>query len=219
MARPSQAEQPAGSRDLVEGQARECYGRVVYSHKTHEKCADILLSRLSTIKLWQIILSSITTAGFIAAIFGAGAIGAGIGVLVSTTLLVLNAYTKDYDLGELAQKHRQAAADLWLIREKYLALITDLRVGKESLEKITVRRDELLEDLHGVYSGAPSTTYQAYKKAQEALQQYEEMSFSAAEIDALLPRELRKTRTEGEGAQLLDSSSSDVLRQEFVREE
>lgn len=185
------------SRELVEAQVRECYGRVVYSHKTHEKCADILLSRLSTIKLWQIILSSITTAGFIAAIFGAGAVAAAIGVLVSTMLLVLNAYTKNYDLGELAQKHRQAAADLWLIREKYLALITDLRVGKESLEKIMARRDELLEDLHGVYSGAPSTTYRAYKKAQEALQQYEEMTFSDAEIDAHLPRELRRAASEG----------------------
>ena len=180
------------SRDLIEGPLRECYGRVVYSHKTHEKCADILLGRLHAIKLWQIVLSSITTAGFIATIFGTCPAGAVIGVVISTALLVLNAYTKNYDLGELAQKHRQAAADLWLIREKYLALITDLRVGKEVMEKITNRRDALLEDLHGIYSGAPSTTYKAYRKAQEALKRYEEMTFSDAEIDALLPSELRK---------------------------
>ena len=180
-------------RDMIEGQVRECYGRVVYSHKTHEKCADILLGRLGTIKLCQIVLSSITTAGFIAVILGAGRVGAVVGVVVSTILLVINAYTKDHDLGELAQKHRQVAADLWLIREKYLALITDLRVGNESIERITARRDTLLEDLHGVYSGAPSTTDQAYKKAQAALQQHEEMTFSDAEIDALLPSEIRKS--------------------------
>ena len=188
------------SRDLIEGHLRECYGRVVYSHKTHEKCVDILLKRLSNIKLLQIVLSSITTAGFIAAIFGAGQIGAVIGVVVSTILLALNAYTKNYDLGELAQKHRQAAADLWLIREKYLALITDLRVGEESIEKIMNRRDVLLENLHGVYSEAPSTNNQAYKKAQEALQQCEEMTFSDAEIDALLPSELRKSANPGRGS-------------------
>lgn len=28
--------------NILEGQLRECYGRVVYTHKTHEKCADIL---------------------------------------------------------------------------------------------------------------------------------------------------------------------------------
>ena len=32
---------------ILEGQLRECYGRTVYSHKTHEKCADILLARLA----------------------------------------------------------------------------------------------------------------------------------------------------------------------------
>ncbi len=183
---------PADARALLEAQLRECYGRVVYSHKTHEKCADILLSRLSAIKLWQIILSSITTAGFLAAIFDAGPVGATIGVVVSTALLALNAYTKNYDLGALAQKHRQAAADLWLIREKYLALITDLRIGEESLEKTNVRRNDLLEDLHGAYSGAPSTTFAAYRKAQRALQEQEEMTFSDEEIDAFLPKELRK---------------------------
>lgn len=192
MAPRSQTDDSPNPKSILEGHLRECFGRVVYSHKTHEKCADILLSRLSTIKLWQIILSSITTAGFIAAIFGAGPVGAVIGVIVSTMLLVLNAYTKSYDLGELAQKHRQAAADLWLLREKYLALITDLRVGKESFEKIGARRDVILEDLHAVYSCAPSTTFAAYRKAQEALQQLEDMTFSDGEIDAFLPQELKK---------------------------
>ena len=187
------------SRDFVEAQLRECYGRVVYSHKTHEKCADILLSRLSTIKLWQIILASVTTGSLISVFFGTGDVGTAIGVAVSTTLLVLNAYTKDYDLGELAQKHRQSAADLWLIREEYLSLITDLRVGDESIENLRLRRDAILEDLHGVYSGAPSTTVRAYTEAQKALQQWEEMTFSDEEIDKLLPRQLRSalSRTSG----------------------
>lgn len=179
--------------NVFESQIRECYGRVVYTHKIHEKCADILLSRLSAIKLWQIILSSITTAGFLAAIFGAGPIGAVIGIVVSTILLVLNAYTKNYDLGSLAQNHRQAAAELWFIREKYLALITDLRVGDVSEGQLRSVRDELLEELHSVYIGAPSTNVAAYKKAQKALQQNEEMTFSDQEIDAFLPKELRKS--------------------------
>ena len=189
------------SPNIVEGQLRECYGRVVYSHKTHEKCADILLLRLSRIKLWQIILSSATTAGFLSAFFGTGAVGAAIGVLVSTALLVLNAYTKDYDLGELAQKHRQSAADLWLIREKYLSLLTDLRVGDESNERIRSRRDALLKELHGVYSGAPSTTVRAYTEAQNAIQQWEEMTFSDEEIDKLLPRELTRSPSLSDGGE------------------
>lgn len=188
----SQTTDTPASRAILEGQLRECFGRVVYSHKTHEKCADILLSRLSTIKLFQIILSALTTGGFIAAVIGAGQIGALIGLLVSTLLLVLNAYTKHYDLGELSQKHRQAGADLWLVREKYLSLITDLRMEEKPIETLQNERDGLLEALHSVYSGAPSTTHQAYRKAQHALKLLEDMTFSDMEIDAFLPRELKR---------------------------
>ena len=188
----SQTNDSSDSRKILEGQLRESFGRVVYSHKTHEKCADILLERLSNIKLWQIVLSAITTGGFISAFLGSGNIGASIGVIVSTLLLVLNAYTKNYDLGELAQKHKQAANDIWLIREKYLSLITDLMMGEKPLESLQAERDNLVEELHSVYVGAPSTTFQAYKKAQEALQHNEDMSFSDAEIDAFLPNELKR---------------------------
>ncbi len=188
----SQTNDTPDSRAILEGQLRECFGRVVYTHKTHEKCADILLKRLSKVKLSQIILSAVTTAGFIGAAFGAGQIGALLGVLVSTALLALNAYTKNYDLGELAQKHRQAGADLWIIREKYLSLITDLKMGEKPIESLQAERDALLEELHAAYSGAPSTTYEAYRKAQEALQKLEDMTFSDEEIDAFLPKQLRK---------------------------
>ncbi len=180
------------TKQILEGQIRECYGRIVYSHKTHEKCSDILQKRLSTIKIWQIVLSAITTGGFISAFLGAGKIGAGFGVAVSTTLLALNAYTKNYDLGELAQKHKQAANELWLIREKYLSLLSDL--NEKTIESVRSERDALLEDLHSVYSGSPSTTFQAYKQAQKALQSQEDLTFSDEEIDAFLPKELKRTK-------------------------
>uniref|UniRef100_A6VVG5 SMODS and SLOG-associating 2TM effector domain-containing protein n=1 Tax=Marinomonas sp. (strain MWYL1) TaxID=400668 RepID=A6VVG5_MARMS len=176
----------------LEEQIRECYGRVVYSHKTHEKCADILLSRLSNIKIAQIILSALSTAGFVSIIFGTGEVGAIAGGLVSVALLVLNGYTKDYDLGQLAQKHRQAAADLWLVREQYLSLLTDLRSNSGSEDELREKRDELLTELHALYSGAPRTNFKAYKKAQEALKNLEDMTFSDEEIDAFLPKSLKK---------------------------
>lgn len=189
----SQTDDSSRNRAVFESYLRECFGRVVYTHKTHEKCADILLERQSSIKFWQIALSALTTGGFLASVLGEGKIVASLGLAVSTVLLVINSYTKDYDLGELAQKHRQAGADLWIIREKYLSLLTDLRMGERPLESLQTKRDELLAALHSVYSGAPSTTHKAYKKAQEALQKHQDMTFTDQEIDAFLPTELRKS--------------------------
>ncbi len=179
-------------RQILESQIRECFGRVIYSHKTHEKCCDILNDRLSVIKLWQIILSAITTGGFLAAILGVGNFAIITGTVISTVLLVLNAYTKNYDLGEISQKHKQSANDLWIIRERYLSLITDLRIGEKSLKDLTEIRNQIEKDLHTAYSGAPSTNLRAYKKAQEALKNLEDMTFSDEEIDVFLPNELKK---------------------------
>lgn len=186
------------NKKIIEGQLRECYGRVVYSHKTHEKCADISFDLHKKIKLWQIILSALLTGGLVTAFFEFGTfadykkIGAFIAVVLSTALLVLNSYTKDYDLGEVAQKHRQAGANLWVIREKYLSLLTDLCMEIESIEVILSRRDQLLEELNAVYTGAPSTNYKGYLEAQKALKQLEDMTFSDDEIDVFLPTELRR---------------------------
>ena len=192
MEQHSQTDDTPQARRILEGQLRESYGRVVYSHKTHEKCADILLSSQGRIRIVQIVLSAITTAGFIGAVFGAGTIGAVLGIIVSTILLAINSYTKNYDQGELAQKHKQAANDLWIIREKYLSLLVDLAMREKPLEALQKQRDQLIEQLHTVYSGVPSTTFQAYKKAQVALQKNEDMTFTDAEIDAFLPKELKR---------------------------
>ncbi len=183
--------------NVLEGQLRECYGRVVYSHKTHEKCADILLERQGHIKLAQIIISAIVTGGIVSTFFDAGKSGAAISAVLSTGLLALNAYTKDYDLGEIAQKHRQAGAELWIVREKYLSLLTDIRTGDVSLESIRARRDALLDELHAVYVGAPSTNFKAYGRAQESLKKLEDMTFSDEEIDAFLPKELKRVSKGG----------------------
>jgi hypothetical protein len=190
----SQTTDTPHSREILEAQLRECFGRVVYSHKTHEKCADILLNRWGTIKLWQLILSALTTAGFVAAIFGANTLGAVLGVVMSTSLLALNAYTKNYDLGALAQQHKAAASKLWLIREKYLSLLVDLAMGEKPLEELQQERDALLKELHEAYSGAPSTTADAYAKAQYALKTKEDLTFSDEEIDAFLPSELKRAK-------------------------
>lgn len=187
---------------ILEGQLRECYGRVVYTHKTHEKHADDLIKQNSCIKWGQIILSAIIAGGVITMLFEFcpeyKKIAEVIVAIISTILLVLNSYTKDYDLGTIAQKHRQVAAEIWLIREKYLTLLTALRMKQLSVDEICLQRDKLLEDLHSIYSGAPSTNFEAYQKAQDALKNKEDMTFSDDEIDKFLPKELKRKSAKDE---------------------
>jgi hypothetical protein len=193
MANSTQNSQPNGDSNAqaLESQIRECYGRVVYSHVVHEKCADIYLKRLTRIKMWQIILSAITTGTLLISLLGESKLGTIIGAVFSTILLALNTYTQDYDLGELAQKHSDTASKLWEIRESYLSLLTDMTVNSLTLEQAQAKRDTLQKSLASVYQNAPRTNEKAYTKAQKALKVDEQMTFSDEEIDKFLPNNLR----------------------------
>lgn len=178
--------------DILEDQIRECYGRVVWSHKTQEKCADILNKRNSCFRIIQIIVSSIITSGIIAAIIGDKYIFGIITAIVSAIQLVFNSYLKNYDLGEIAQKHSSCAVQLWNIRENYLSLLTDIRMKILSIDDIVKKRDDLQRDLNNIYKGAPRSISAAYNEASKALKAMEEMTFSVEEIDSYLPKSLKK---------------------------
>ncbi|MBL7718933.1 MAG: SLATT domain-containing protein [Flavipsychrobacter sp.] len=176
---------------IIESQLRELYGRVVWSHKTQEKCADIILKRHMRLKIVQIALSALTTTGILVSVFGDNEIIGIISAILSAILFGLNTYTKDYDLGEIAQKHSNAASELWNIRESYLSLLADLKSGRLGLDAVILKRDELQENLFNTYKGAPRTINAAYKEATRGLKSNEELTFSNEEIDNLLPKELR----------------------------
>lgn len=185
----------------LEAQIRECFGRVVYSHKAHEKCADICADRLGKIKLWQLILSVVVPSTIFVQItgklatpaFGDLSWGSLISGVVALVLLLLNASTKNYDLGKTAERHKESADKLWEIRESYLSLLADIRAGAIDVSEARSRRDELQNDLANTYQAAPRTNYKGYVKAQDALRRREDLTFSDEEIDAFLPRNLRKS--------------------------
>lgn len=194
MVQPTQASQSSGDDKVLvlESQIRECYGRVIYSNVVHEKCADICLERLKLIKNWQVILSAITTGTLLISLFGESKIGTVIGAMLSTILLALNTYNQDHDLGELAQKHSQTVSKLWVIRESYLSLLTDIAIHSLSLDEIRTKRDDLQSALAIIYHNAPRTNEKAYKQAQKALKLNGQLTFSEKEIDNFLPRNLRR---------------------------
>ena len=181
--------------EIVESQLRELYGRLVWTHKTQEKCADIILKRHNCIKITQIILSGLTTTGILVTVFGEVPFVGIISAILSALLFGLNTYSKDYDLGEIAQKHSSSASELWNIRESYLSLLVDVKSRRLSMEQIIEKREHLQEELANVYKGAPRTISSAYKEATKGLKHNEEMTFSTDEIDRILPKELRKEAT------------------------
>ncbi|CAB3738116.1 SLATT domain-containing protein [Achromobacter piechaudii] len=178
--------------DTLEGQLREMYGRVAYTHKTHEKMADGYIARYKLIKRIEIALSAISSGSLVIAALGDSKAGTIAGALLSTVLLGLLLYFKEASLGEQAQKHTVTASKLWGVRERLLSVLVDLARGG-SIDAAAAARDSMNEELEQIYRSAPRTDAKAYVAAQNALKHQEELFFSDSELDHLLPKQLRKT--------------------------
>jgi len=169
---------------------RETFGKVVYTHKTHEKAADMCFSRSKWIKRVNVFLLALTSGSAL------GAILKGYAFLISTSVLATLSlffivYQLSFNFDELAQRHKITAKKLWLIREKYQNLIADLMNDKYSSNEVIEKRDLLLFELNEILENAPSTDNKAYSKARKALKIHGEMTFSDKEIDSFLPVELK----------------------------
>lgn len=190
MAQPSLSE----DRYALESQIRECFGRVAYSHKTHERKADHAKTRLGRFKWANIVLSALITGGAAGVVFSKDQPFYGyITAVLSIGSLIFNSYLKEVDPGKLAQIHTETAADLWNVRESYLSLLTDIIDERFPITGLRQRRDGLQAALFKIYRTAPRTDGKAYAEAQDRLKNKEDLTFSEKEIDDMLPQTLRRS--------------------------
>ncbi len=174
----------------LESQIREAYGRVTYSQTCHDKFINRTIALEERIKIAQIVLSAVTTSGFVVAIFSKDNIASILGSIVSLALLILNTYTKKFDISGIAEEHKKASDLLWKIREEYVSLLIDFEMLEA--KEIRNKRDELQERTSEVYSNSPRTDTKSYMAAQKALKTEEEQTFSEEEIDIMLPNSIRR---------------------------
>lgn len=170
-------------------QIKNSYGKICYSLTSHEKEIQHLTFLQKSIKMTQIILSAISAGTIISVLFGQSRNYQIIASVVSVLLVIVNSITLKFDISSDISRHVNATNKLWIVRERYLSLITDFEI----LDKSEVRqtRDKLIEQTNEIYSYAPKTSSKSYKKTQKALKIEEEQFFTDEELNQLLPPSLR----------------------------
>ncbi len=182
--------------------ARDFFGRLVYTHKTHEKYREIWTRRVRITRWINVVLigvTSISAAG--GAMYSSQTIfvfTAVIGALAATFVV----YQLSFNPEKLESEHRMAAKRLLRLRDQYLLLIEKLMAKEEPIERLRNKLDQLHRETSLVYEYAPDTSARAYKSARLALKLNQEMTFSPDEVDMLLPEDLRLKRpiSNGDGA-------------------
>lgn len=172
---------------------RETFGKVVYTHKTYEKAADISITYSKLIKYANIVLLVLTTGTALGSLLSGRDYSLCTSVLSTITLFFV-VYQLNFNFEATATEYKNAAKKLWYIREKYQNFIADIQNERYNSEEIAIKRDSLLEELNEIYENAPSTNKKAYMMARNALKNDEEMTFSDKEIDMFLPTNLRKNK-------------------------
>ena len=170
---------------------RESFGRVAYTHKTHEKDAEIANSQSTVTKWINIVLTTLTSGSLIGTIITNQFVLVYLSAVLSTVVLAFVIFQLSFNPERKSEIHRYLAKELWYIREKYVNLMAAIFNEKITDQDIVVARDKLTEELKFIYKFAPTTSKKAYAQAQEALKINEDLTFSDDEIDQFLPDKLR----------------------------
>lgn len=173
--------------------ARELYGRVVFTHKTHEQEREIWSRKVSWMNRINIDLAGLTT--FLAVLSAsipqtvaliATAVSAGATVCFTV-------WQSSSDPSSKEAKHRVVAKELLWIREQLLLLITNCHVSTFPPDHLQKCLEVITRELTAVYKFAPDTSPEAYGAAEKMIKDGH-FTFSDDEIDAMLPTELRKKK-------------------------
>jgi conflict system pore-forming effector with SLATT domain len=182
-----------GERAYILATARELYGRVVYSHKTHEQEREIWGSKTASMNVVNVFLTGLTTLFAIisASLTPTWALMATAISAVATVVFVV--WQSSFDPAGKENSHRTAAKELLWIREQLLLLIMEAHMASVPDEKLEKELDTINRELTAVYKFAPNTSQRAYVRA-ETMIKTGHMMFSDDEIDCMLPTALRKTQ-------------------------
>ena len=169
----------------LKNQLIDAHGRIEYTYTQHHIIANRLLKKHRLLKITEIVLTAISTVGFLATVIKEQVTLAWIGGLGSALTLGITLYTKDFNLDSEAKKHKDAADALWRVRECYKSLIADFVALSD--EEICSKRDALIEMVTDINEKYPGTDDKSFKKARKNLKKEERQTFHPGEAEKFLP--------------------------------
>ena len=151
-------------------QISDAGGNVLYTYDAHWNIVNRLKKRQSCIKIIQIVLTALSTGGFLASIIAGVPWLSWVGGLTSAIALGLNLYSLNFNLPSDIRSHTDAANELWDVREAYMALATDY--DEMTNEELRAKRNELTQAVSRINKKYPGTDDDAFTKAQNNIKKY-----------------------------------------------
>jgi hypothetical protein len=170
--------------------ARDLFGRVVYTHETHERERIIWSKKVHTTNRLNITLAGVTT---VFAVVSAALPATWVLIVTALSAGVTTAFAlwqASSDAAVQESQQRVAAKELLWCRQQLMLLIADCHIPLP-VERLRTNLEIINREVHAVYKFAPNTSEEAFAQAEVAIKKGH-FSLSDDEIDALLPEALRK---------------------------
>ncbi len=168
-------------KERLKNQIVESAGNVIYTYAAHWIIVNRLETRLKKFKWWQIILTVLSTAGIIQTITVGIPWLNWLSCVISALSLCVTLYMLNFNLEEETKEHKDAANELWEVREAYKSLIVDF--DDLDFEKIRSKRDSLMERISQINKTFPGTDDEAFAQAQKEIGKY---TFEEGETEKLI---------------------------------
>lgn len=178
--------------EIQEGQIRQLFASVVWTHKIQEKQADIYRNRYRCMETIKILLSALTSSGIISVLFVDNFWLKVVSAILSGISLFVSIYCETYDLKTEANHHKRTALSLLSLRERIISLLSDIKCNKLSYDEIVSIKATLYDEYFNICDVAKDTCEKAVNKATKALKIRKDNTYSDSEIDSFLPIILRK---------------------------
>lgn len=171
---------------------RITFGGVVHGYRAHMDVAERLTRRAWQLRIGQLLLLGGALAANVTAMVRIDPRYAVLSAVLLGVALAVFAIYVAINLESRIYAHRWCASRLWLIREKYRALLSEMKDGTLTEEGLRDRRDQLVDELHAIVEQAPLVDRPTYQSARQALGAADDTVMTDAEIDPFLPPSLRR---------------------------
>ena len=168
------------NKTKLKRQITDAAGNVQYTFIAHWSIINRLKKRYHDIKIIQIVLTALSTGGFLASILVGIPQLSWLGGLTSAVALGINLYMLNFNLPDEIKQHTDAANELWEAREKYKSLLVDFDAIDES--EVRNRRDSLMMVISRINKEYPGTDEKSFTKAQADIGNYKFADGEAAKV-------------------------------------
>lgn len=175
-----------------EGRFRQLYWRIIWTHKIHEKQADIYSAERKWIDVTAMMLTAISGCGILAANWLSSPPFNVIPIVVAAVAIFLDMKSHVTDYGAMVAEQRMSAERFLSLREEALDLISAAHDGALNADEASTALASFELAYEQACNDSPRTTPEAVTQAEKALADGDGVA-TDEKIDRYLPENLRRS--------------------------